>query len=53
MEQELQAAGRPTTFYTYRGTEHWFFEADRPEYNAEAARLSWERTLAFLHEQHT
>ncbi len=49
MEQELKAAGRPTTFYTYPGTEHWFFESNRPDvYNAAAAALSWERSVAFL-----
>lgn len=45
----IQRAGREVTFHVYPGTGHWFFEPDRPDaYNAEAAALAWERTLAFL-----
>ncbi len=51
MEQEMQAAGKPVTVYTYPGTRHWFFEENRPEYDAQAAHVAWERTIAFLQQQ--
>ncbi len=49
MVQALQKAGRPFTKHIYPGTCHWFFEPSRPDaYDADAAELAWERTLAFL-----
>lgn len=48
LKADLENAGRPVTFYQYPGAGHWFFEPDRPQYQPEAARLAWERTITFL-----
>jgi carboxymethylenebutenolidase len=49
LDKGLRAANRPATFHTYAGTGHWFFEKDRADaYNPQAARLAWQRTMAFL-----
>ncbi len=49
LEAALHEAGRPVTFYTYKGTGHWFFEPDRSDaYDHEAAELAWDRTVSFL-----
>jgi len=53
IEAALRAAGREVTFYTYPNTQHWFFEANRPEFDPAAAQLAWERTLAFLRQHLT
>jgi carboxymethylenebutenolidase len=52
LEMRLREAGRATTFHTYPNTQHWFAEDDRLDaYNAEAARLAWVRSIAFLQSQ--
>jgi carboxymethylenebutenolidase len=52
LDKRLRIANRPVSFYTYEGTGHWFFEKDRKtEYNEKAARLAWNRTLAFLRQE--
>lgn len=44
----LSRSGAPSAAHFYAGTRHWFAEADRPEFEAAAARLAFERTTAFL-----
>jgi carboxymethylenebutenolidase len=48
IEADLRSAGRAVTFHFYPGAQHWFFETNRPEYDAEAAELAWQRSLEFL-----
>ncbi|HEU5200634.1 MAG TPA: dienelactone hydrolase family protein [Ktedonobacterales bacterium] len=49
LEKKLRADGREATFYRYPDLSHWFMEDNRPDvYNAEAARVAWERLLVFL-----
>jgi carboxymethylenebutenolidase len=49
LEESLNRAGRPVTFYHYKGVGHWFFEPDRVDaYDEVAAKQAWERTLDFL-----
>lgn len=46
---ELRNSGHAVDFHVYPGTGHWFFEPDRAQaYSPAAAKLAWERTLAFL-----
>lgn len=44
----LKLLGVDCEFFEYPGTQHWFFEADRPAYDATAAELAWDRTIGFL-----
>ncbi|MBK9923745.1 MAG: dienelactone hydrolase family protein [Anaerolineales bacterium] len=48
MQSDMEATGLKPVFHKYPNTSHWFFESDRPEFNAEAAQLAWSRTLTFL-----
>jgi len=48
LQKTLTAASRAVSFYVYPNTRHWFFENDRPEFQDEAARLAWQRTITFL-----
>jgi carboxymethylenebutenolidase len=50
-EKAIRDAGKQVEFHWYEA-EHAFFNDTRPEaYNAEAAQLSWDRTLAFFRQQ--
>jgi carboxymethylenebutenolidase len=49
LEADLHVLDKDVTFHDYPGTGHWFFEAGNAAYDAAAAELAWERTLAFLH----
>lgn len=48
LEAAMKDAGVDGTFHLYPGRAHWFFEDNRPEYDAAAAGQAWERTLAFF-----
>jgi carboxymethylenebutenolidase len=49
---ELTTLGKTASFYRYPGVDHAFFNEDRPEvYDADAAALLWDRTVAFLRAQ--
>jgi carboxymethylenebutenolidase len=48
IEEKIRAAGKVAEFYYYESADHAFFNDGRPEvYKADAAKLSWDRTLAF------
>jgi len=47
-EAALKAAGVPYQMHTYPGTLHGFHNESTPRYNEAAARLAWERSVAFF-----
>ena len=47
-ETALKAAGASYEAHTYPGTQHGFHNNSTPRYNEAAAKLSWERTVAFF-----
>jgi carboxymethylenebutenolidase len=49
-EAALKAAGVRYTAYTYPGTQHGFNNDTTPRFDAAAAKLAWERTVAFFNQ---
>jgi carboxymethylenebutenolidase len=47
-EAALKAAGARFETHTYPGTQHGFHNNSTPRYNEAAAKLSWDRTVAFF-----
>ena len=47
-EAALKAAGAKYEAHTYPGTQHGFHNNSTPRYSEAAAKLSWERTVAFF-----
>lgn len=49
-ETALKAAGARYTAHQYAGTQHGFNNDTTPRFDAAAARLAWDRTLAFFNQ---
>jgi carboxymethylenebutenolidase len=47
-EQALKAAGVRYEIHMYPGTQHGFHNDSTPRYNEAAAKLAWQRTMAFF-----
>jgi len=47
-EAALKAAGVKYTMHQYPGTQHGFNNDTTPRYDAAAAKLAWDRTVAFF-----
>lgn len=50
-EAALKAAGAKYEVHQYAGTQHGFHNDTTPRYDAAAAKLAWERTVAFFKAQ--
>ncbi|MEM2920899.1 MAG: dienelactone hydrolase family protein [Candidatus Bathyarchaeia archaeon] len=50
-EEALKKAGVDYQIHIYKGTKHAFFNDTGPRYNEEAAKLAWDRTVAFFKEK--
>jgi len=49
LEADLKGRGKNATFHIYPGTDHAFFNDDRPDvFNAAAAATAWSRVLALF-----
>ena len=49
-EAALKQHGVNYEMHVYPGTRHGFHNYSTPRYNPEAAKLAWDRTIAFFHE---
>ena len=47
-EKALKAANVPHEMHLYAGTQHGFHNDSTPRYNEAAAKLAWDRTVAFF-----
>ena len=47
IDEQMKKVGKKFTYYVYEA-DHGFFTEGSPRYNAEAAKLAWNRTLDFL-----
>lgn len=52
-ETALKANGTPYQVYFYEGTQHGFHNNSTPRYHEAAAKLSWDRTVAFFRQHLT
>jgi carboxymethylenebutenolidase len=48
LSADLERRGLGFEFHSYPGTKHGFFRRDGANYDAAAAQVSWDRTLAFF-----